>query len=1199
MKLPEVIEGIITDIAYTIICMFCLLIISGCIGKPESGEEKEHIQKLSQIWYKQATVDIGCKIRMFSPDSGYAVSNGRGDTEGKIYRFSNGSWQAFYSYPYSDFPFFAFPEPNKIWLIHHLVHKGFYRPILVEFSKDGKKELPLPPLMWDKTDYAMLKTMAFDKNGKAWMGGQQGYLLYYDGREWRQAESPIIRDTLQNLLDGDINDIEIASDGTGWAVGKKGIILRLRENKWERVESPTRATLFSISLDDYGGGWISGDRGTLLRLQQGRWERVALPVVNALHSVRSLGRDSAVIVGMNSTILYYLAGAIYEDEGLKQYEDNFYDIDFLKTSDNTISYWIIGSEGIYTTSQSAGFSFTNVSVKTTLPGEGKSGLFFRNNIGSPLQLLIFREGTPPQLHQMENGRFVRMPGNGGINTFMTEISGSAFSDINNDGSGDVFLSFDQERFGCFTGSGSGVFDEFTNKSGIRFNSSSPFTIMTSRFCDFDADGNVDLYVSSLEGEDYLFRNNGAGNFSNIFPSTGITKFESIKTFGVCIADFDTNGLADIFFPYQVPADGYNGELYLNEGKMKFRKVTNTSFLSSDGESASSLGAITGDFTNDGLPDIIMHNQKQVPWLFVNEGDGRFRKTTIGNDILFHPDYTPAVLSSADVNNDGRLDVFISSKLFLNDFHHTGGFREVTQQTGILSTGNPVFVDFDDDGDNDLFLGMSRYAIGRDAKTVLYQNNNSSVNSSKVRIFADQSNRAGTGAVVRVVAEGAEPEFPRVQYLLMGLSGSAVVPQNLSEAIFAIPKKGSVTLSVTFPSGIRHIIKDIRAGQSIEVFESAFPVRQAVLLSKHLHRRILTVNLVTEQIRLLLLLLLCAGIFLLNNRFKWFTKSEIAGTALLFVLLYIVHCYFIDPESVSEWMLYFLLPQFSIFILIAITGVVLKKEREAHYLSHFRIKDEIGRGGMGVVYDAIDVLNKRPVAVKVLHTAMMNDPENRKRFRQEGEILASLTHKNIVRIFETGEYNGKSFIAMEKLTGGSLSDYIRRTGMIEISEAIKLMQEITQGLIEVHRNNIVHRDLKSANILLDANGEPKIMDFGLSKSPLVTSMTSLGTVIGTLGYCAPEQVTNAFSDTRSDIFSLGVIFYEMVTGVIPFTGENEIALIHSIFSFTPEVPSKLNPFIPATLDSVIMKCIAKLPDDRFTSATEVYKALSELSITGKL
>ncbi len=275
--------------------------------------------------------------------------------------------------------------------------------------------------------------------------------------------------------------------------------------------------------------------------------------------------------------------------------------------------------------------------------------------------------------------------------------------------------------------------------------------------------------------------------------------------------------------------------------------------------------------------------------------------------------------------------------------------------------------------------------------------------------------------------------------------------------------------------------------------------------------------------------------------------------------------------------------------------LIAAHRRSRSVSHYRLLGLLGEGGMGKVYEAVDLNTRQQVALKVLNASLLQDQENRRRLAAEGQLLSSFSHPHIVRVMEVGESAGRGYIAMERLTGGTLREYLERSFPIPNPEVVRLLVQICDGLAEIHSRGIIHRDLKTGNIMLDGSGNIRIMDFGLSKSPLVTTMTSLGTVIGTLGYVAPEQVTGVIVDHRVDIFSFGVILYELLTRRLPFSGENEIAVIHSIFNTEPEPPSSVRSGVPQGFDRIVKRCIMKNPAERYASVRELYADLAESDI----
>jgi eukaryotic-like serine/threonine-protein kinase len=220
------------------------------------------------------------------------------------------------------------------------------------------------------------------------------------------------------------------------------------------------------------------------------------------------------------------------------------------------------------------------------------------------------------------------------------------------------------------------------------------------------------------------------------------------------------------------------------------------------------------------------------------------------------------------------------------------------------------------------------------------------------------------------------------------------------------------------------------------------------------------------------------------------------------------------------------------------------------ISHYKILEKLGEGGMGVVYLARDLKLKRKVALKFLSEIKLGDSEAKKRFEQEAQVAALLNHPNICTIFDIDENDGQLFIAMEYIEGQTLQDRIRQQ-MPDTEEVINFAIQLARGLSEAHDKGIVHRDIKSANIIITPTGTLKIMDFGLAYvSTVTTKITREGTTVGTVSYMSPEQTRGDNTDHRSDIWSFGVILYEILTGMMPFKGDYEQAVIYSILNEQP-------------------------------------------------
>jgi len=265
------------------------------------------------------------------------------------------------------------------------------------------------------------------------------------------------------------------------------------------------------------------------------------------------------------------------------------------------------------------------------------------------------------------------------------------------------------------------------------------------------------------------------------------------------------------------------------------------------------------------------------------------------------------------------------------------------------------------------------------------------------------------------------------------------------------------------------------------------------------------------------------------------------------------------------------------------------------ISHYKILEKLGGGGMGVVYKAEDTKLKRTVALKFLPPELTRDPEAKQRFVQEAQAASSLDHPNICTIHEIDETeDGQMFICMACYEGETLKKKIER-GPLKLEDAVDIAIQVAQGLTKAHSQGIVHRDIKPANIFITEDGQVKIVDFGLAKLARQPRITKIGTAVGTVAYISPDQARGGEIDHRTDIWSLGVVLYEMLTGQLPFKGEHQQAVLYSIFKEEPQPLRQLRSDVPAPLQQVVMKMMQKGTRERYEDTTTVITALQSIDL----
>jgi serine/threonine-protein kinase len=272
-----------------------------------------------------------------------------------------------------------------------------------------------------------------------------------------------------------------------------------------------------------------------------------------------------------------------------------------------------------------------------------------------------------------------------------------------------------------------------------------------------------------------------------------------------------------------------------------------------------------------------------------------------------------------------------------------------------------------------------------------------------------------------------------------------------------------------------------------------------------------------------------------------------------------------------------------------------------FADRYEVLGTVGRGGMGVVYRARDRKLDEVVALKVLRSEVLKeDPTLLDRFKQEIKLARRITHRNVLRTHDFGETSGTPYISMEYLEGVTLKDLLRSRGALPLGVGLRIAKQVCQGLEAAHQQGVVHRDIKPQNILiLPETGDLKIMDFGIARVSEMqagaSGLTTAGTVMGTPDYIPPEQAQGNPADFRSDIYSLGVVLFEIFTGAMPFAGDTVMAVVLSHIQKPPPPPRSVNPKVPPELEAIILRCLEKQPDQRYQSVGEILKDLVEVSV----
>src|SRR6266550_205335 len=264
---------------------------------------------------------------------------------------------------------------------------------------------------------------------------------------------------------------------------------------------------------------------------------------------------------------------------------------------------------------------------------------------------------------------------------------------------------------------------------------------------------------------------------------------------------------------------------------------------------------------------------------------------------------------------------------------------------------------------------------------------------------------------------------------------------------------------------------------------------------------------------------------------------------------------------------------------------------------YKLQDPIGRGGMATIYRGQDLRMDRVVAIKVLREVYSTDPKFVTRFQREAKAASALQHPNIVQVYDYGQTDGNYFIVMELVEGTDLRRYLRSRGVLAVDRAIIIAHDVALGLGAAHRRGIVHRDVKPQNVLVGRDGSIKLTDFGIAsvyKDINAERLTTTGMTLGTVQYYAPEQAQGEIVSPATDVYALGIVMYEMVTGHPPFDGDSPVAVAMQHIQDVPTPPSHLNPNLSSALEEIILRCLEKVPEMRFRDGSQLARALESLA-----
>lgn len=1126
---------------------------------------------------------------------------------GQIYHQHQDEWASFPFQAARTFVLATDPA-GTLWLCPYSpTDESTYAGLHVQ-RYDGRRwqEEVVTPGIWPQT-------MAMVAPGEGWIGGNNGNLLHRTGGRWRPVTLPLSAEKRRGM---NVLALRMSSREEGWLVGTLGLVAHYSSpgqapgrspggapgpSAWRLV--PVPAAMRSENLDALdvtadGSLWVAGTRGLLARLDARGWHSFTAPRPFNLLSLDMVSPDDGWAVGEYGTILRW-DGRTWRPQVSPTLAD-LYDVAMASPGEG----WIVGDGVLLRASSRDRPLLRDASLQdryrmSRQPAQQIAAVDADGD--GDLDLFSLQ---PTSLHLYENRGgegFSETPGLPAPP--LSILKSAAWGDVDGDGEPDLLVTTTPAAAWLYR-----------NRGGLRFAPPRRLAVGplggadSPAFVDLDGDGDLDLYIASMgpiRQTDQVYLNDGAGRFRLASVSSGPQGLETFTLWGDLDGDMDLDAV--------LGNGGRELSLRINEGG-RLRDATAGSGLDVPlGEERIFQGALL-DLDRDGDLDLLLLGERL--YVFRNESrDGRVRfrrDDSLFDPVVSNPAVSSTLSSTGDLDADGYPEVLLQTvsggrrtvRLFSRG--PDGHYRDVAPELGLADrTGNAaLFADLDGDGDPDLYIAGSE-------ESYLLESLADGSRYLTVRPHGDRSNRSAVGARVRIYLAGhlGEPAFLRGhQQLGVGFNPTGL--QNLSALGFGVEARRRYDVEVTFPSGRRVVERDVAPGSTLDVDESPPGLRQLVLAWRWGRRAWLAADLRREGVKLVLVAFMLLawrrlegrrpGVVLARWRLtRWKLAAGLCGGYLL-----VAAGLAADARPAVQGL------QLAAFAgvlgLLSFAGRTLSAWHSSRHLGPYRLLELLGEGGMGAVHRARHVVTRKMVALKVLHPWMTETEEHRVRFLREGRILARLEHPNVVKVFETGEVDGRGYISMELLAGLSLRRLVRQRGPLPPTAVRALLAACCDALGYVHRRGVVHRDVKSDNLFLlepeaalpagDAGWQRRLrlMDFGLAHASDMRSLTGRPALFGTLAYMPPEQLLGQPLDARSDLYSLGVVAYEALTGRLPFEAGDEGSLLALVQTAEPVPLRRWRPDLPAPLTRLVEWMLARSPRDRPASAEILNAALAALA-----
>ena len=1099
--------------------------------RPAPGPEPE------LRWYRDLAVEGvgGDEPAMHTdPDGGLWVAvPGTSDVAGRsrlFYRPAGGAWQTLYEGPFATELSLSSVRGGEVFFGYNQPLDG-YRPTLFHVSEGGATPMPAPAERIDDLEHLQVGGYAMLADGSdGWACGQRGRLWRWRRGAW-VPEPPVFP----------------------WRTGDPANFSYCRSISFESPEGG-----FMVTFDASWGARHDGDRWTLLasngperlehlfpatglarqgsalvRFAPDGWQRLPGELAaGAAPLADPLGRWAVTAEGLlaiGEAGWRALAGRL----PLR--------MKALAEADGAL--WAVGPDGVYRSTQRRLPTFTPAPSGALPAGLAYLAALDLDQDGD--DDLVGLSARPSDAEQGRASLVAHV--NDGAGRFSARARGlpddvlfwrdhADLGDVDGDGDFDAVVRTVRDRVELYLNDG--------GRFARLFSREAPGA--TVALVDVDGDGDLDL--SLIPASPGLLLNDGAGNFA---PGPEVP-LPAGRVERAAWADADGDGDADaVLQRWRDPA------YLLRHDGGRFELVP----LAVVAE-----GAAWDDLDLDGLPELLAQkiHVRGVALPFV-----RCRVRERGACEEIPRPLVPAGLI-ADLNLDGRKDVLATDlrgdEAMTSDGEvhvwEEGAHQRVTDVTGLLP--RPVVLDADGDGDPDVYSTSGG----------LFLNTAEPRSFIRIRPRASRSDRFARGAWVLARPAGGGPVV-------------ASARADFGAATLGLPDGAArYDVEVRFPAGERVVLAGASAGTDAEV-KDAGPLAYRARLTLLWAKGALALAAPAREIGLPLAAI-ALGVVIARRRTSKALRLRVA--APLFVVAYLALAGFtLRARGLAPWLT---TPAAALVTAIGLgRGRWRERRRAARRAGPYELLEKLGEGAAATVWRAR--AGKSQVALKLFSAESMRVSESRERFFREARIGGEIRHPNLVRIRDSGMLeDGRCYLAMELLEGRSLAALLREGGPLPTARAAGIARDVALALAALYEVDIVHRDVKPENVMVRPDGVAVLTDLGLARSALFRTLTRHDVAVGTLAYMSPEQCVGRPLDGRSDVWSLGVTLHEMLTDELPFVAEHELELVYLIHNADPPPPSSLAPAVPPALDALVLRCLARDPDDRFASAREVADALAE-------